>query len=78
MRSPPIHGCRIGQARTAGGSRCPRAPAIVVTRWLQPRRGNAERYDDNNAVRALSAPTRIRDPGPALQTQDTGFLAPTR
>jgi hypothetical protein len=30
--------------------------------WLQPRRGNAERDNDDNAVQALSAP--IPDPNP--------------
>ncbi len=33
---------------------------------LQPRRGNAERDDDDNAVRALTTPTRNPNPGPAL------------
>ncbi len=36
---------------------------------LQPRRGNAERDDDGNALRALTTPTRNPNPGPALQAE---------
>src|SRR5271157_5120948 len=39
---------------------------------LEPRRRNAERDDDDNAVRALTTPTGIRTPGPALQAETPG------
>ena len=42
---------------------------------LQPRRGNAERDDDDNAVRALTTPTRNPNPGTRAAGRNAGFLA---
>jgi hypothetical protein len=39
---------------------------------VRPRKGNAERDDDDNAVRALTTPTRNPNPGPALQAETPG------
>ena len=41
---------------------------------LQPRKGNAER-DDDNAVRALTTPTRNPNPGARAAGRNAGFLA---
>ncbi len=42
---------------------------------LQPRRGNAERDDDGNAVRALTTPTPESEPGTRAAGRNAGFLA---
>jgi hypothetical protein len=42
---------------------------------LQPRRGNAERDDDDNAARALTTPTRNPNPGARAAGRNAGFLA---
>ena len=42
---------------------------------LQPCRGNAERDDDDNTVRALTTPTRNPNPGARAAGRNAGFLA---
>ena len=64
-----------GSARTAGIPACGAASiraAIPAGPGLQPRRGNAERDDDDNAVQAWTTPTGIRTPGPAPQAETPG------
>jgi hypothetical protein len=67
-----------GSARLAGipaGDAASIRAAIPAGSGLQPRRGNAERDDDDNAVRALTTPTRNPNPGTRAAGRNAGFLA---
>src|SRR5260370_42482787 len=66
---PPQAPVRPGTSAPPTGSR-PQPPQP----GLQPRRGNAER-DDDNAVRALTTPTRNPGPGTRAAGRNAGFLA---